>query len=375
MMTKIYKWKNMASLITLFIITLSVLLPPSVLILTAEKLSAAVSQCANYDSNTNIIIVTCNTNLSEINHFVNNRTALEKESPGVWILNASIKVNPLAKITLNHTDVSWLKIINKNDREPNFISISGSAEISDVKITSWNPISNETIRQNVNGSIPRPYIIVNNAVDTVNISNSEVAFLGYNSYPSNGLIYEHGGNGSSIVNNTFHDMWDGFYSDAVGFITIKNNNYYNNLRYGIDPHSGSHDLSIIGNIANNNSKIGIICSEYCYNLIFDNNTVHDNGLAGLMFSLQVINSTAKKNYAYNEKVGISLFSSSNNKLYDNLLKSNDKGIFVAGTSLSNHVYNNTIMNGKVGIEFANAAKDNVLENNTMHNVSSSIHSR
>jgi mannuronan 5-epimerase len=373
MMIKIYKWKNIAHLITLFIITLSVLLPPSVLISAAESYSASGTQCANYDSNTNIIFVTCNANLSEIYHFVNNRTVLEKESHGVWILNASIKVNSLAKITLNHTDTSWLKIINKNDREPNFISVSGSAEITDVKITSWDPISNDTIRQNVNGSIPRPYIIVNNAVGTVNISNSEVAFLGYNSYPSNGLIYEHGGNGSTIVNNTFRDMWDGFYSDAVGFITIKNNKYYNNLRYGIDPHSGSHDLSIIGNIANNNSKIGIICSEDCYNLIFENNTVHDNGLAGLMFSLQVNNSTAKKNYAYNEKVGISLFSSSNNKVYDNLAKSNDKGIFVAGTSLGNHIYNNTIMNGKDGIELDNTAKDNVLENNIMHNVSSSIH--
>jgi mannuronan 5-epimerase len=354
---------------------ISILLPPSVLILAAEKLSAAVAQCANYDSKMDIIIVTCDANLSEINHFVNNRTVLEKETDGVWILNASIKVNPLAKVTINGTDTLWLKIINKNDMKPNFISISGSAEIAGVKITSWDPISNDTIRQNANGSIPRPYIIVDNAVGTMNISNSEIAFLGYNSYPSNGVLYEHGGNGSSIVNNTFHDMWDGFYSEAVGFITIKNNKYYNNLRYGVDPHSGSHDLNIIGNIASNNSKIGIICSENCYNLIFDSNTVHDNGLAGLMFSLQVNNSTAKKNYAYNEKVGISVFSSSNNKVYDNLLKSNDKGIFIAGTSLGNHIYNNTIMNGREGIEFTNAAKGNVLENNIMHNISSPILAR
>jgi parallel beta-helix repeat protein len=62
-------------------------------------------------------------------------------------------------------------------------------------------------------------------------------------------------------------------------------------------------------------------------------------------------------------------------VYDNLLKSNDKGIFIAGTSLGNHIYNNTIMNGREGIEFGNAAKDNVLENNIMHNISSSIFAR
>jgi mannuronan 5-epimerase len=360
---------------TLLIITLLVLLSPSVLILAAEIVSAAVAECANYDSNTNTIIITCNANLSEIDHFVNNRTVLEKDSQGVWILNASIRVNPLAKFTINHTDALWLKITNKNPREPNYISISGSAKIDDVKISSWDPIRNDTIRQNVNGSIPRPYLVANNAVGIVNISNSEVAFLGYNSFPSNGIVYERGGNGSTIVNSTFHDMWDGFYSHSVGFITIKNNKYYNNLRYGIDPHSGSHDLSVIGNLAYNNSKIGIICSENCYSLIFNDNIVHDNGLAGLMFSLQVNNSVAKKNYVYNEKVGISIFSSSNNTIYDNLLKSNYKGVFIAGTSSANRVYNNTIMNSRDGIEFANAPKDNILENNQMYNVSSSIHYR
>lgn len=366
---------RLATIITLLVITLSVLTPLSVLILATKSFSTAVAECANYDSNTNIITVTCNANLSEIDHFVNNRTVLEKDSHGVWILNASIRVNPIAKITINHTDTVWLKITNKNQREPNFISISGSAKIDEVKITSWDPIRNDTIRQNVNGSIPRPFLIADSAAGTVNISNSEVAFLGYNSYPSNGLVYDHGGNGSSIVNSTFHDMWDGFYSGSVGFLTIKNNIYYNNLRYGIDPHSGSHDLSIVRNLAYNNSKIGIICSENCYSLIFNNNIVHDNGLAGLMFSLQVNNSVAKKNFVYNEKIGISIFSSSNNKVYDNLLKSNDKGVFIAGTSLGNHVYNNTIMDGRDGIVFANAPKDNVLENNLMHNVSSSIHYR
>ena len=77
-----------------------------------------------------------------------------------------------------------------------------------------------------------------------------------------------------------------------------------------------------------------ICSENCYNILFDNNTVHDNGHAGLMFSLDTNNSTAKKNYAYNEKVGISVFSSSNNRVYDNLMRSTHTGIQVTGSSLA-----------------------------------------
>jgi mannuronan 5-epimerase len=328
--------------------------------------------CANYDSNTKTITVTCNTDLSGIYNDLYNSTILEKDPNGVWILNASIKVNPQAKLTINNSDTSWLKITNKKADQPNFISISGSAKIDSVTITSWNPVAKNIIKENANGSIPRPYINSINAVGTVNISNSELAFLGYNLYPSNGFVYEKGGNGSSIVNNTFHHMWDGFYSNSAGFISIKNNKYHDNLRYGIDPHSGSHDISIIGNIAYNNGQIGIICSEKCYNILFDNNTVHDNLHAGLMFSLQTNNSTAKKNYAYNEQVGISVFSSSNNKVYDNLLKSNDKGIFIGGNSSYNRIFNNTLVNDKIGIDFADKPKNNMVKNNNIQNITSTM---
>jgi parallel beta-helix repeat protein len=296
---------------------------------------------------------------------------LEKDPHGVWILNAIIKVNPLAKLTINRTDTSWLKITNRilQENQSNFISISGSAKIDGVKITSWDPFSNNVIRQNAKGSIARPYIMINKGAGSVNVSNSEIAFLGNQSFTSNGLSYKAGGKGSSIINNTFHDMWDGFYSDSASFITIKNNKYYDNLRYGIDPHTGSHDLFIIGNLAYNNSHIGIICSESCYNIVFDNNTVHNNGVAGLMFSLDTNNSIAKKNYAYNEKVGFSVYSSSNDKVYNNLVKSSHTGIFIAGTSLGNHVYNNTMMDDTFGIHFGdNHPRNNVLENNNLKNI-------
>ena len=162
--------------------------------------------CINYDSNANTISVACNADLSSIHKALNDSSVLEKDPHGVWILNAIIKVNPLAKITINRTDTSWLKITNKNENEPNFISISGNAKIDGVKITSWDPVSNDVIRENANKSIPRPHIIVEKGAGRVNVSNSEVAFLGYASNPSNGFLFRYGGDRSNIINNTFHDM-------------------------------------------------------------------------------------------------------------------------------------------------------------------------
>jgi parallel beta-helix repeat protein len=190
--------------VVIFVVGLSILLLQSVLI--SVHRNAAAVQCVEYDYHTNIITVSCNTNLSEINQVINDRSVLEKDPLGVWILKAIIKVNPLAQLTINQTDTSWLKITNKNNTEPNFITVSGALKIDGIKITSWDPSSKNVIRQNVNGSIPRPYIWIDRAYGNTNISNSEVAFLGYASKVGGTNGFYDGGNGSSILNNTFHDL-------------------------------------------------------------------------------------------------------------------------------------------------------------------------
>jgi parallel beta-helix repeat protein len=340
----------------------------------AKSSSTEPEKCANYDSDSNVITVFCNTNLSGINSAIHDKTVLKKDPNGVWILNATMLVNPMAKLTINQSDTSWLKIMSKNESEPNFIKIIGSTNIDGVKITSWNPVSKNSIIQNTNGSIPRPFILFDNSTGNVNISNSEMAFLGYNAYPSDGFVFRGGGNGSStITNNIMHDMWDGFYSDSAKYITIKNNQFYNNLRHGLNVDAGSHDLNIIGNTASNNNNTGMLCSDRCHNVLFDNNTVHNNGETGFMFSSGTYNSTAKKNYAYNEKTGISIISSLNDKIYDNLLKSNDRGIFIGENSTGSHIYNNTLMNDKTGIQFDNPPESNALKNNSLYNVSTPVY--
>jgi parallel beta-helix repeat protein len=228
--------------------------------------------CVNYNSYTNTITVMCTANLSKINQIVNDRSVLEKDPHGVWILNAKLKVSPSAKLIINRTDTSWLKITNQlfHEKEPNFILIFGDAKIDGVKITSWDPFSTDVIRQNVNGSISRPYILINNSSGTTNISNSEIAFLGFGLNPLKyGISYHSGGLGSNIINNTFHDMWDGFYSDSVGFITIKNNKYHDNLKYGIAMYQSSND-KIYDNLVESSYASIYIASSSLDNHIYNN---------------------------------------------------------------------------------------------------------
>ena len=94
-----------------------------------------------------------------------------------------------AILYINSSDTSWLKIIS--DGETAYpIYVSGGLKIDSVRISSWNPKTNNytsSLDSHRNGEdvhigTPRPYIIVNNdATGTTDITNSELAFLGYES--------------------------------------------------------------------------------------------------------------------------------------------------------------------------------------------------
>jgi mannuronan 5-epimerase len=314
----------LVTIILLLVVVLSLLLPPilpSVLIF-AQSSSSSSARCVNYDIYTNTITVTCNANLSKIDKVINDRSVLEKDPHGVWILNAILKISPLAFLTINRTDASWLKITNTilHENVPNFISIYGNTKIDGIKITSWDPFSKDVIRQNVKGSIPRPYIMINKGAGSVNVSNSEIAFLGFSSNPSKyGLSYHSGGGGSSLLNNTFHDMWDGFYSDSVGSISIKNNKYYDNLKYGIAIYQSSNHkaynnllkssyaaIYIAGSSLNNrvysNNIMNCNFGFYFADNKSKNNLYENNNLNNISYPIVVngINNVGRNNYVYNK---------------------------------------------------------------------------
>jgi mannuronan 5-epimerase len=170
-------------------------------------------------------------NLTDIDNEIRNPSILHKESTdGVWLLNAGMVIEQGATLYINSTDTSWLKIAA--DGETAYpILVSGSLKIDSVKVTSWNPYTNNyaiTDDSDRNGKdttigTPRPYITVEvEATGTTDIINSEIAYLGYEGgYGAGrtGLRYE-GGDGSIIKGNNIHDMWFGLYTKGVGGLLI-----------------------------------------------------------------------------------------------------------------------------------------------------------
>jgi poly(beta-D-mannuronate) C5 epimerase len=164
--------------------------------------SAVAAPCITYDSSSKIITVTCSSSsLTDINNQLNDDNILSKQqqqSNIVWLLSAGIVVANNAALYINSTDTTWLKI-NADGNTANGIDVHGRLKIDSVKITSWNMQTNDYAKTDVQGTIPRPYIFVgDDATGTTDITNSELAYLGYEGdYRTPGLRYD-GGPGSLV---------------------------------------------------------------------------------------------------------------------------------------------------------------------------------
>ena len=330
--------------------------------------TASPGGCINYNPSTRTITVSCSSaRLTDIDNKLHDASILAKQSTnGVWFLNANLVIAKGATFHIDSTDTKWLKISSKVTRGAGFakiapayiIDVHGSLKIDSVKITSWDPTTNYYAITNGSrtGSgvfifgAPRPSIVVeNNATGTTDITNSEIAYLGYEEGKhkgGSGLSYYYGGDGSIIRNNDIHHVYFGLYTFGVGHMIIENNIIRNSGHYGLDPHTGTHDMIIRNNTVYDNNGSGIICSLNCYNILIENNKVHDNAENGIDFSRIMTSSIAKNNIVYNEVQGIFVSQSHNNQIYNNTISKSGDGIYVNSGSTNNKMYDNVIMNSK-----------------------------
>jgi len=334
------------------------------------------STCITLDTDVNIITITCqDLSLTDINNEIKNPDVLHKESTdGVWLLNAGIVIEQGASLYLNSTDIRWLKIVapqdtmiaeDENGEEDNHIAkangieVLGSLKIDSIKMTSWDPSSNNYAvnegKRNLRGTeyevelgSPRPFISVEGeATGTTDITNSEIAYLGYEGGvgggPVVGLTY-FGGDGSVISNNDIHHLYFAFYSNDVGHITIENNHIHDSGHYALDPHTGTHDMIIRNNTVEDNGSIGIICSLDCYNITIENNTVSNNTKMGIMLSRNTFDSLVRNNIVSGEEQGIVISESHNNEINNNKVSDSGRGIDLDKESTENVIYANILLN-------------------------------
>jgi poly(beta-D-mannuronate) C5 epimerase len=346
--------------------------------------------CIGYDSSIRIITIRCKSaTLTDIHKHLNDNSVLDKQADGIWLLNAGIVIANDATFTVDSKDTTWLKIVaDGTTAYP--IQVFGGLKIDSVKLTSWNPETNdyaqshgsrETSGKITHPGAPRPYIRVEKeATGTTDITNSEIAYLGYEGgwgTGTSGIHYHLAGHGSVIRNNDIHHLYFGFYSVGVGGMIIENNKVHDMGHYGIDPHTGTHDMVIRNNTVYGNNGTAIICSLDCHNILIEKNVVYNNTGSGIGFSRNMTNSVARDNNIYDQSRAIHVSRSHNNEIYNNTVSNGKSAIVLVSNSSANKVHDNIIINAKnplridPGLDQVNTIYDNRIDNNGTPKISPS----
>jgi poly(beta-D-mannuronate) C5 epimerase len=334
--------------------------------------------CIDYDAAENTIAIDCDASFLDVVQSINDPGILEEleeeEEGSQYLLKANLEVDDGVTFSMTPGDgLQYLKIADANG-----IIVYGKIQIAGVKITSWDTETNSPIFQTITGSIPRAFINLRGS-EGGSIQDSEISHLGYSGSGRRG--FDLFGDGSShdleIRGSEFHNMWFAFFSNRAYNIVVDGNEYHHNIKYALDPHTGTYNMNITNNWLHHN-PIGAICSLNCYNILVEGNVIHHNSDYGIFFSRNMHDSIARNNQIYNVTTGIMVSESPNNQIYNNTIEAaTSQGIRLQNPELpddggfteDNLVYNNTIISSGEGIG-ATRSHDNILENNRFSDIES-----
>jgi mannuronan 5-epimerase len=340
------------------------------------RFTDASTACVGYQGGVNTITITCDASFLDVVQAINDPEILEQEEQGgQYILKANLEVADGVnfEMTSSGDGLQYLKVAGENG-----IIVHGRILINGVIITSWDVSNEEVIQQDMNGTIRRGYVQFA-ASEGSQIINSEFGYLGDIEPGRRGFdLFGEGPSHDMVIRGSkFHDMWFAFYSNGAYNITVDGNEYYNNIKYALDPHTITHDMVITNNWLHDN-PIGAICSDRCYDILIEGNLVEDTTDIGIFFSRNMTDSIARNNHVINARVGILVSESPNNQIYNNTIEeATSQGIRLLnpdivddGVTEGNVVYNNVISSSEDGIAAARS-QNNIVENTTFSDIESS----
>lgn len=274
--------------------------------------------------------------------------------------------------------------------------------IDNMKVFSWDPQLNDYDRDPSNG---RAYLLAKYA-SVMNIRNSEVGYLGSEDGESYGISWRDVNDAAEpdklltrvtgeVLNSLIHHNYYGIYTFQASDMLFRGNQFYDNVRYGFDPHDFSHGFTVENNQAYNNGSHGFIISRGCNNFVFRNNVAYNNNdpsptsLAhGFMLDPGSPNSVdpqapstenlLENNEAYgNEGYGLRILASNNNEIRGNYFHDSEMGISVEQNSTGNVITGNRLNNNtRFGVALQETAnKNTVLNNEVLNNGDSGIYVR
>ncbi|MHA6629599.1 right-handed parallel beta-helix repeat-containing protein [Pseudonocardia sichuanensis] len=321
---------------------------------------------ASFTAATNTIELRSGTGVSlpALADAVGNDRALRQVGEGEWELRADISVIGEASLHIAAPEVRWLKLVSEEGRIASLLPSGGGLQIDGSCITSWDPATNTADTNQDDG---RGYILARDGAE-MNIDNAEIRYLGSGDVESYGLSWRTEGTTGGITNSVVSHNYFGLYSYEVGGLVVADSEFHDNTLYGVDPHTGSHDMTIERNVVHDNGKHGIILAEDCTDSVIRDNIVYRNNHHGIVLYLRSDRNTIEGNDTFaNAAQGININESNDsiirgNRVYDN----NESGIGITQTSQNILVEANQARGNKQdGVRVVSEAAQTTLRANTL----------
>jgi parallel beta-helix repeat protein len=289
---------------------------------------------------------------------------LRETEPGVFLLKVGLVQSPGTTMTVAAPRVQELRLAA--NPYVYVAGVSSTGIFRGVKVTSWLPATNAPDPDPLHR---RPFISYDGAGSRLDTIDSDFSFLGTDSSVAYGVSWGTNTSGQAL-RSVFHDNLFGAYTGRAVNVTFQNSVFRNNAVYGLDPHSDSRDLTIIGNEAYGNNTHGIIFSKGVVGSVIANNHSHDNGANGIMMDELSSNNVIQNNVVErNHGGGIVIQGSSNVQVTNNVVAGNTLGIRVNGNELgiaaTNRITGNQLSGNYNGIKVYGGARDTALAHNVV----------
>ncbi|CAM9816491.1 unnamed protein product [Ectocarpus sp. 6 AP-2014] len=300
---------------------------------------------------------------------------------GTWLLTEELYVEDGITLKVYGSeaggDADELRLLSTSETFINLRAHGGSLDFVSTKVFSWDTSTNSPDEDETDG---RSYISAiseiitdedetceGNAKNTMgearmDIESSEIGYLGYWDSESYGLTWKVRGfcedksnpevfDDVNVYGNVYdsdiHHMNFGLYTYGHQQGDWRRNKMHDNSGYGFDPHDDSDFLTIHDNEVYNNGYHGIIASKRCNGVSIQGNEVYGGAetSAGIFLHRSSDDAIVKGNYVHdNGDAGLAMLESFNADVSENTFENNKYGVRMSVGCADNVFSNNTISN-------------------------------
>ncbi|MBW3611433.1 MAG: right-handed parallel beta-helix repeat-containing protein [Actinobacteria bacterium] len=261
---------------------------------------------------------------------------LEQVASDIYLLSMPMTVGAGGRVELAGTE---LRMLSPPGSFVGLEARGGELMLRDATVASWDPATNGPDTDVADG---RAYILARDG-GRLDVVDSSVSMLGYDAFERYGISWRTAGTEGLIDGSTFTGNYYGAYMHGVEPMQISDSVIQDSVTYGLDPHSGSRNFTIVGNTFRNNGKHGMILAEDCTGAVVRDNDSYGNAEHGMVVFSGSDDVVVEGNRLHDNGLsGISVNGSARVSVRDNEIWANTTGITVQDEAIDSRIENNRV---------------------------------